>query len=295
MYRNTIHLVDDGYYYLQIAFQVAQGKGLTFDGLHHTNGFQPLWQIILVPFWEVFDKSLAPYALMVFQSLLFIGSGIFLYINLQRLLHNTIQSCLASFLWIANIWIINKGAITGMETGLVLSACIVLYFYVENRKKWLFSAFYLQGLLKSVAFAVPESSRPRYRMVQYINTHLPSNALLASWDAGYLGYYCRQPVVNLYGYVNDGNLYQYLLQDRLMEYIEQEDIDYVVNKNCHGYKHQFILNHPEEWKRIHAETLELLDIQQKTAFTVNPNVLEASNYDTLEYFIIKSTKTTKRG
>ena len=41
-------LVDDSFYYSQIARQVAMGHGFTFDGLHRTNGFQPLWLFLLI-------------------------------------------------------------------------------------------------------------------------------------------------------------------------------------------------------------------------------------------------------
>jgi len=41
--------MDDGYYYLEIARNVAGGKGSTFDGLHPTNGYHPLWLLALVP------------------------------------------------------------------------------------------------------------------------------------------------------------------------------------------------------------------------------------------------------
>lgn len=42
-------LPDDAYYYLRIAENAASGAGFTFDGIHSTNGFQFLWQMLLVP------------------------------------------------------------------------------------------------------------------------------------------------------------------------------------------------------------------------------------------------------
>lgn len=42
-------LKDDGYYYLTIARNIAAGHGATFDGLGPTNGFHPLWAILLTP------------------------------------------------------------------------------------------------------------------------------------------------------------------------------------------------------------------------------------------------------
>jgi len=40
---------DDGLYYLEIARNVAAGRGSSFDGLHPTNGYHPLWLLTLVP------------------------------------------------------------------------------------------------------------------------------------------------------------------------------------------------------------------------------------------------------
>jgi hypothetical protein len=38
---------DDAFYYLEIARRIGAGQGLTFDGVHATNGFHPLWQFLL--------------------------------------------------------------------------------------------------------------------------------------------------------------------------------------------------------------------------------------------------------
>lgn len=39
--------VDDSFYYFQIARNAAAGNGFSFDGIHPTNGFQPLWGMVL--------------------------------------------------------------------------------------------------------------------------------------------------------------------------------------------------------------------------------------------------------
>ena len=46
--------VDDAFYYFQIARNAAQGSGFTFDGIHPTNGFQPLWGLVLAGFAWLF-------------------------------------------------------------------------------------------------------------------------------------------------------------------------------------------------------------------------------------------------
>lgn len=44
---------DDLYYYSQIAGHIASGDGFTFDGIHSTNGFQPLFLFVLIPFGKL--------------------------------------------------------------------------------------------------------------------------------------------------------------------------------------------------------------------------------------------------
>src|SRR4029450_1725379 len=57
---------DDGYYYFQIARNAARGAGLTFDGIHATNGFRPLWLLLQVPLFRVFSGDLAPLSAVLF-------------------------------------------------------------------------------------------------------------------------------------------------------------------------------------------------------------------------------------
>src|SRR6185369_12146057 len=47
--RIVFLLYDDAYYYLGVARHLAAGAGSTFDGLHATNGYHPLWCWALVP------------------------------------------------------------------------------------------------------------------------------------------------------------------------------------------------------------------------------------------------------
>ena len=47
--QNVVSLmVDDAFYYQRIAANVASGNGSTFDGEHSTNGYHPLWLLVLV-------------------------------------------------------------------------------------------------------------------------------------------------------------------------------------------------------------------------------------------------------
>ena len=48
---------DDAAYFYQIARNLVQGNGLTFDGINATNGFQPLWLYVLLPLAWVLQNA----------------------------------------------------------------------------------------------------------------------------------------------------------------------------------------------------------------------------------------------
>ncbi len=59
---NLAWTIDDGFYYLKVADNVAQGLGSTFDGRHATNGYHLLWLLVLVPVMFVtHDEPLAAF------------------------------------------------------------------------------------------------------------------------------------------------------------------------------------------------------------------------------------------
>lgn len=49
---------DDFFYYLRIAQHIAAGRHSTFDGTHLTNGYHPLWMLVLVGLVRAFGPSL---------------------------------------------------------------------------------------------------------------------------------------------------------------------------------------------------------------------------------------------
>ena len=42
-------LTDDAFYYFQVARNVSEGYGFTFDRINPSNGFQPLWMFVCIP------------------------------------------------------------------------------------------------------------------------------------------------------------------------------------------------------------------------------------------------------
>src|SRR5258706_16275672 len=56
---------DDAFFYARIAKNIARGDGVTFDGVHATSGFHPLWLATLVPIFVLFSGPVAPLLAMV--------------------------------------------------------------------------------------------------------------------------------------------------------------------------------------------------------------------------------------
>jgi hypothetical protein len=79
-------IIDDGFYYLQVARNLARGHGSTFDRVNHTNGYQPLWALALVPvFWLTDDTAAGIRATLILAALIGALSLALLYVGLQRM------------------------------------------------------------------------------------------------------------------------------------------------------------------------------------------------------------------
>lgn len=61
----------------------------------------------------------------------------------------------------------------------------------------------------------------------WMETNLPEDALVGSWNAGVLGYYAKQRVVNLDGLINSYELVPHLREGTTPEYILSEKIEYL--------------------------------------------------------------------
>ena len=49
-------LSDDAFYYFKIASHIVAGEGSTFDGIARTNGYHPLWMIVLLGVFSLFAR-----------------------------------------------------------------------------------------------------------------------------------------------------------------------------------------------------------------------------------------------
>ena len=132
-------IADDAYYYFTIASNISSGLGPTFDGLAATNGYHPLWLMLLVPVYSLFPESLwMPVRISLsICTILDLVSGYIIYRMLERR-GIRIGGIIASGLWLLGPFTFFLG-LRGMEaslsTAIVLgiAACIVQISGQDNR------------------------------------------------------------------------------------------------------------------------------------------------------------------
>ena len=140
--------LDDSFYYFQIARNLADGKFSTFDGgLSHTNGYHPLWMLLITPFYWAFDPQTALFAIKAFEILL-LAAGAALVAAAARLAHLPWILLFAVLPELCRNWYLFRG----MESAAALFMLGLLFLglglYARNPARW-------KRPLAAVLFALP--------------------------------------------------------------------------------------------------------------------------------------------
>lgn len=119
---------DDAYYYLGVARHVAAGAGSTFDGIHATNGYHPLWLLSLLPLTGLDSLTLARAALTL-GAVFSLGSALILQRVLRRAgASDWLAACGVGLYFIWPPTVLNS--LNGLETGLT-TLLFAAAFYVS--------------------------------------------------------------------------------------------------------------------------------------------------------------------
>ena len=139
---------DDAYYYFEIARNLAAGKFSTFDGgITRTNGYHPVWLLLVTPFYWVFDLESALFGIRALELML-IACGVCLLAVAARL---------ARLPWILLFAVLpalygQPGMTVGMEAGagaFFLGATVVAaVLFAQDAQRW-------WRLLAAIAFLLP--------------------------------------------------------------------------------------------------------------------------------------------
>jgi hypothetical protein len=135
---NRWFIRDDAYYYFKVAQNISEGHGSTFDGIHLTNGYHPLWLLICIPIF-----ALARYDLILPLRILAIVTGVLQFgtaVLLHRLLRKAISPAagmLAAAYWLFNSYILLFLYKTGVESGVALLLLVgLLYMLYKFDTAW---------------------------------------------------------------------------------------------------------------------------------------------------------------
>lgn len=128
---DRLFMPDDAYYTLAIARSIARGHGPTVDGVHLTNGFQPLVAFLLVPFATV-------RAALVIGALAD-GVTTWCLARLAQRLAPAGQPEIAAIA-AASVWALSPSAIAtsmnGLETSLAIACLAGALLAFEARSAW---------------------------------------------------------------------------------------------------------------------------------------------------------------
>jgi hypothetical protein len=127
------YLYDDSFYAFQIARNIAEGRGPSFDGVHPTNGFQPLYVFLLVPFYRSTggDPVLPIHLGLAMLAFLSVATAFLLYRILLRYVRGGVAAVVAIF-WVFSPVVIRQTA-NGLETALSLFLLAASVHYYLSR------------------------------------------------------------------------------------------------------------------------------------------------------------------
>jgi hypothetical protein len=111
---------DDAFYYFKIAENISSGHNVTFDGENLTNGFHPLWLVVLT-FLSFFtdDKVLLLHLGLTVAAILGAATSLLIFAIVSRLTHNGRAALVGATFYAIHPFIV-ADAVNGLETSLAV-------------------------------------------------------------------------------------------------------------------------------------------------------------------------------
>ncbi len=128
------YAADDAFYYFTIARHIALGHGPTFDGLYPTNGFHPLYLILLVPIYLLSPENLELNVRLslTLAAVFNVATAWPLYWMLRRLLGSQ-ATMVGSIAWLFNPSVISI-TLQGVESSVyVFLVAVSVWLYLDYR------------------------------------------------------------------------------------------------------------------------------------------------------------------
>ncbi len=156
---------DDAFYYYQIAFNLAEGKFSTFDGgITQTNGYHPLWLLLVTPFYWIFDKEAALFGIKAFEIML-VAAGVALVTAAARLARLPWVLLFAALPMLYQQRVLFLGLEAAAALFMLGLFFLAVMLYVRDSQRW-------RWPLAAVAFSLP------WVRLEYIAISLAVTAVL---------------------------------------------------------------------------------------------------------------------
>src|SRR5512135_943029 len=130
---NRWFIRDDAYYYFKVAQNISEGRGSTFDGLHPTNGYHPLWLLVCIPIFALarYDLILPLRVLAIVTGVLQVSTAVLLYWLVRRAI-SAPAAMLAAAYWAFDTYILVFLYKTGVESSIALFLLVLLLFLLSR-------------------------------------------------------------------------------------------------------------------------------------------------------------------
>ncbi len=145
-YNEKNVLSDDAYYYIVTAKNLVQTGIVSFDGIHETNGVHPLWFILITIIFKLgvadFPLKIQYFSVVLLEQIIWISiiSSILIYGYINK---NKTKKLFFSYLLAC--WFIYPPTYKlfhlGMETTLAAFLLLLMLYFYEQKKEFLFSMF----------------------------------------------------------------------------------------------------------------------------------------------------------
>lgn len=123
--------MDDSFYYLMIALNLAHGHGSSFDAVNATNGYHPLWLLVLTPIYALTgdDRVVNLRSVLTFQAVACVLPALLL---LHRLVTSRGGRTSAALVTGVGIIMLPQRQLNALESGLVIVLGVALAWYASR-------------------------------------------------------------------------------------------------------------------------------------------------------------------
>jgi hypothetical protein len=154
-------LTEDAFYALSVSRQLALGNGFTIDGALPTNGFQPLWVVLLVPVFGLFQYQTihSLRGVLAVSTVLWVCSAALLARRARRMaraigVDDALVADLSFVLWLGSFPLFAQFH-NGLETGLTLLVILLTVEWLDafsSKDTWGLADVGILGLLLAICF-----------------------------------------------------------------------------------------------------------------------------------------------